>query len=680
MMYSDDILANGKIKDGENSARTLQVYSPMEILGLANVELDKNDIEAALSIIDNGRSIYPADQSLILAEGLLYQRLSKYNESLERFLTFIQYEPFSIIAILAIASSLSQLKRFEEAEFWYRQALAIDPSCIDAIIHLANKVIAREGWIEAKKLVEDALKYWPDHSDIRFAYAYIHEKSGLIEDAIEVYRNIFIDDPHHEEAVLNLLNLLYEKKRFKDYNSIKSQVVKYHTNSAPIISALGNIELIQNNLDEALHHYKLAVKIDPGSGEALCNLGAVLEKLSRFREAKLVLNQALEMNPLNSLIWNNLGNVHSALSDYDQANVAFQQSLLLQSNDPNTLSNYGSSLDAVGRTSEALDAFNRAIVLDPDHAGAHWNKGLVLLRDGNFSEGWALYEWRNRAHGVISIRHHKTPRLPTGQSPLGKKIVVHWEQGLGDTIQFCRFIPRLVEAGARVQFEPQACLHKLMSTLKGKYELILEGNETADFHIPLMSLPAVLSLTEEDFRCDGPYLSSDNWHLGERFDDLSEDTRPIITICWQGSYSPVDRGRSVPLAHFIELSMAHPEYRFISVQKGAAVQELREKSGAPIIDLGPDFDNGPDAFCDTASLLSKSALLISVDTSVAHLGGALGVPTWTLLQHYPDWRWMRKRKDTPWYPKMKLFWQEKPGDWACLFRQISFELGQMRSI
>lgn len=655
---------------GNNSADSLLNY--------ANNQFNADQAEAAIAILCHGRRDYPEDLRFVLASGIFCQHLGRHDEALKNYLEFVQNNSDSPFAMIGIASCLEAIGKGADAEFWYRQCLSIDPSSINAALRLANSLSLRQVWHEAENVVLKALEYYPAHSDLRFSLGYIYEKSGRIYNAMTVYNKLLQDDPTHSEAALNYLTLLHDQKALTQISELLPQLLLHHGKSAAILTCLGNIEFAHGRFDAALSYYDRAIQNDPIFSEAHCNRGATLEKLNRLPEALTALNEALVHEPSNAATLNNIGNVFAALGQHAKAKSAFHQSLNIRPDDPDTLANLASSLDALDLTSDALAVFDRAIARNQDHVGAHWNKGLVLLRQGHFRDGWPLYEWRFRAHDISVIRQHNTPRWRVGIPLSGKTLAVHWEQGLGDTIQFCRFIPHLVAAGARVQFEPQACLQRLMSTLKGTFELIGEGTEQADYHLPLMSLPWALGLTEPDFMVVEPYLSVPDIPLAPWTEILVSDPRPMIGICWQGSYSRVDRGRSVPLELFSKLATAFPEFHFISVQKGPAAQQLNAPANMIIDNLGSTFDNGPDAFCDSAAVIARCALVITVDTSVAHLAGALGCETWTLLQHYPDWRWMKERTDTPWYSKMHLFRQRRPGDWSSVFTDVASKLKQFQ--
>jgi hypothetical protein len=330
-------------------------------------------------------------------------------------------------------------------------------------------------------------------------------------------------------------------------------------------------------------------------------------------------------------------------------------------------SHRGNVLRALGRPDAALESFNRAIALNPNDADAHLNKSYCLLLAGRWREGWPLFEWRKRLAVPVEARSFPQP-LWTGKEDLrGKTLFCYVGQGLGDTIQFFRYCALVKARGGRVVLAPQSPLARLLKTADPEIEVLDQNSVPArfDYHIPLMSLPLAFDTTVETVPDPGPYLVAET----ERVRDWRAriGTKGFkIGIAWRGNERGTIRGRSFAPA-LLERLANLPEVRLISLQKDATGSELEAIHAES---LGRDFDNGPDAFLDTAAVMQSLDLVISADTSIAHIGGALGRPTWIALPYLPDWRWLLGRADTPWYRNVTLFRQPSQGDWSGAMAQM----------
>ena len=333
----------------------------------------------------------------------------------------------------------------------------------------------------------------------------------------------------------------------------------------------------------------------------------------------------------------------------------------------------GASNAALQRYDAAIDSYKQAIKIKPDYAEAYYNLSFPDLLQGSLEEGFKLYEWRSRKKKRIVAPARANFIWDGKQSLNSKRFVAYEEQGLGDTIQFCRYLPLLEQKGADVTFKVKPVLHTLLQTMSSNASFSTSHPEEPeiDFETPLMSLPNLLNTSLETIPATNPYLYADHdrskaW--GERF---SKD-RFKIGICWQGSKTKVDFGRSFPLSLFEGISKT-PNVELISLHKGEGEDQIANID-FDVTTLGPDFDAGPDAFVDTAAVMMNCDLIITSDTAVAHLAGALGCQTWVALKHIPDWRWMLNRSDCPWYPTMTLYRQKNRGDWADVFYAIKHDL------
>jgi tetratricopeptide (TPR) repeat protein len=430
----------------------------------------------------------------------------------------------------------------------------------------------------------------------------------------------------------------------------------------------------QGRLAEAVAGYREAVRLQPGYAAAHSNLGVALRDQGDVDGAIAAYEQALRLNPGAADAHNNLGNALAQKGQYEAAEMCFRQALRLKPEYAEGYSNLGNVLRDSGRHAEALACFEQALRLNPDHVESHFNRALEFLRTGNFTAGWAEFEWRWRLKEFHPLSF---PQPRWDGSPLaGRTVLLYGEQGLGDTLQFVRFAPLVRQRGGRVILACAASLHPLLARTPGIDQLAPVNGPFPDFDVqtPLLSLGGVLQVTLAHLPAEVPYVFPDP-DLVERWGgDLAGLPGFKVGIAWQGNPGQrVDRWRSFPLRVFSPLARM-PGVRLVSLQKGLGTEQLRQVPSWPVTDLGSRLDEGTGAFLDTAAVMKHLDLVVTCDTAVAHLAGALGVPVWVPLPYAADWRYLLEREDSPWYPTMRLFRQTRLGDWAEVFERIAVEL------
>lgn len=429
------------------------------------------------------------------------------------------------------------------------------------------------------------------------------------------------------------------------------------------------------NTGEAEKVLSLAIEINPRSAALHNNFGNVLKRIHKIHEALAHYNLAVEINPQYADGYYNQGSVLYLQQDYEGALKSFDKAISLNPNNVNAHNNRGAVLRKLNRLDDSLRSYLAALQLSPNCAQAHFNYAIVSLQKGNFGEGWEEYEWRKVKPEPLGNRSFPAP-IPSDTAELnGKTILVHWEQGLGDTIQFCRYLPLIGLHGASVILAPQNNLAELMRSLNASISVVdVENVEIQyDYHVPLMSLPRLFRSTLESIPGDVPYLSAEATRVANWSARLGNHGFRV-GICWQGGTTAVDVGRSFPLSMFSSISRID-QVRLISLHKGDGECQLKNlPAGMRVETLGSDVDSGGQAFLDTAAIMMNLDLVITSDTSIAHLAGALGRPVWIALKQVPDWRWLLDRNDSPWYPTARLFRQQVRDDWAAVFDQIEFEL------
>jgi hypothetical protein len=435
-------------------------------------------------------------------------------------------------------------------------------------------------------------------------------------------------------------------------------------NRALVLKALGRLDEAQQDYDRCL-----ALEEHP---QTRSNRGVLLHEMRQYREALADHDLALAIEPSYAQGHYNRGNTLQALRRLRESVAAYDECLRLAPEFAPAHVNRADALRDLALFPEALHSYDQAVKLAPDIPDARFNRSALLLMLGQLREGFTDYEWRwNRGDLQRHRRSFDKPLWLGAESLAGKTVLLHAEQGWGDTIQFCRYSALVSSLGARVIMECPTPLVGLLQSLEGVDVLVPAGEPLPrfDFHCPLGSLPLAFRTDVDTIPDQSPYLSADPSRIS-RWKTVLGEKCFRIGICWQGQPSRIDHGRSFPLMMFKAISDV-PGVRLISLHKGAGEAQLNNMPpGMTVETLGPGFDED-GAFLDTAAVMKHCDLVITSDTAIAHLAGALGVPVWVALKFVPDWRWMLERSDSPWYPSMRLFRQPRDGDWESVFEEIA---------
>jgi tetratricopeptide (TPR) repeat protein len=505
-------------------------------------------------------------------------------------------------------------------------------------------------------------------------------QAGRLAEAEGAYRSVLARDARQVDALALLGTLYLQLRRFDDAERALGRSLQIQPDQPTVLNNRGYALELLRRYDEALASYAKALVLKPDYAEAFFNRGNTLKKQGRDTDALAAYDRAIGLWPGFAQALINRGNSLRSLGRLDEALASYDKAIALKPGVAAAHDNRGIALEEMERFPEALEAFDRAIAADPAYHDAYGNKSLVALRCGDFETGWPLYEWRWKNSNFTSARRNFAQPMWLGTEPLdGKTILLHAEQGLGDTIHFCRYASLVAARGAKVVLEAPRHLTRLLRSLAGVTTIVASGDTVPafDFHCPLMSLPLCFGTTVSAVPADVPYLNAEpdrvaNWRA------LLPPTGLRIGINWQGNpASKVDRGRSVPLSLFAPLAR-FPGVHLVSLQKNHGLDQLdRLPAGMSVQTLGADFDNGPDAFLDTAAVMMSLDLVITIDSAIAHLGGALGRPVWLALKRVPHWVWMVERADNPWYPTVRLFRQKTSGDYDDLFQRMGTALSTM---
>jgi tetratricopeptide (TPR) repeat protein len=436
------------------------------------------------------------------------------------------------------------------------------------------------------------------------------------------------------------------------------------------------------DLPAAKKLYKDILKQNPNHFDALHMLGALEIQTDNLQRAAVLLGKAVRINPNDATAHSNRGAALLGLQRPGEALDSHDRAIALDPNHADAHYNRGNVLIALDRVDEGLASYDRAIALKPDYASAHYNKSLPLLRRGDFGEAWPLFEWRKGEGRPVAVRSFPQPQWSGRESLAAKSLFIHWEQGFGDTLQFVRYARLARARGARVILSAQDPLVWLLKQLEPEIEVIGGAEQPAvfNYHCPLMSLPLAFGTTLETVPDQSPPLRADATAVAAWSTRLSGLAGPKVGLAWAGGpgaraneANAVDRRRSIELARLAPL-LATPGVSFVSLQKGGPAGQLHDL--APRLRPLDLMDEAHD-FADTAALIANLDLVVTVDTSVAHLAGAMGKPVWILSRFDGCWRWLTGREDSPWYPTARLFRQAAPGDWETVIARVAARLAEV---
>jgi tetratricopeptide (TPR) repeat protein len=519
-------------------------------------------------------------------------------------------------------------------------------------------------------------------SDDRFAQAARHFQAGRLREAEVDIRQLLAVDPNHVDG-LHLLGLTAAQVgRYDAAIELISKAVSLRPDLAEAHDNLGNALSTLGRLDQAEASHRRALSIKPAFAGAHYNLGNVLEAQGRLDEAVACYRRALAIDPGFVGAHFNLGNTLLHQGRFDEATACYRRAVAFDPDFAGAHNNLGEVLRDQGELDAARASFQRALALVPDFAGAHLNLGIVALKQGGFAEGWREYEWRLRGGDPrLRPRSFVQPQW-RGEKLEGRTLLLHAEQGAGDVIQFVRYAAIAAAGRARVIVEAPRPLVRLLATVDGVAEVIAGGEPLPRFdrHLSVMSAPLAVGTTLETVPGETPYVRADPAAAALWAERLADVGGLKVGLAWAGDpglhnpeYAVVDRRRSIALERLAPL-LATPGVSFVSLQKGAAASQLE---GIPPRLRPLDCMEDVDDFADTAALIANLDLVITVDTAVAHLAGALAKPVWILSRFDGCWRWLTEREDSPWYPTARLFRQVRPGDWEAVIAKVAAKLAEV---
>jgi tetratricopeptide (TPR) repeat protein len=609
----------------------------------------------------------------------------------------LQQQPDHVTTLNLLGAIAYRTSRLETAIAYYRRVIELQPNQADAHSNLAVVLQERGDLDAAAEQFQQSLAFNPNHAQTHFNLGNLLLKQKDLEKAIVHYRQAIALKPDYASAHNNLGHALRSQGNWAAAMQHYQQAIALSPNDAQFYANLGNILQEQGRFQAAFAQYDRALTLQPNNAEVYFNLGNGLREFyllhTETETEALALaidtyQQAIALAPDRAAFHNNLALALQEQNQFQEAIAHLQQAIALEPDNPESHNNLGMMFYEQQDLVAAMQHCQRAIDLNPEFAEAHLNLGIALLAAGDWQRGFAEYEWRWQCQELLP---EPLPENGWDGSDLqGRTLLLHAEQGFGDTIQFIRYVPRLAERGGQVIVECPPELARLLATIPGISQLLSTGEPRPPFdvHLPLMSLPRVLGETPETLPNQIPYLQPPpdcNISLeNSPFSPPSPPPHPHplrIGIAWASGKPRYHRRlrwyrtRTVPLAVLMQLATV-PEVSLYSLQVGSHAADIAQEGfGEQLCDLSQQIQD----FADTASAIAQLDLVICVDTAVAHLAGAMGKTVWLLLPFAPDWRWMLHRNDSPWYPTMRLFRQKSPGDWDGVMTEVIGAIAELIS-
>ncbi len=597
-----------------------------------------------------------------------------------------------------------QAGRLGEAERYYRQVLRLEPQDADANNLLGVLLFQTKRAEEGLAFLSTATTIKPTEAMFFYNYATALRAAGKPQEAVNAFSKCVELDPKHGDAQNALVDLLLKHKNYDAAISQLNRIVnarpgeawgfkklgealhakKKHAEAAKVLRRACDL----SPQDAALHHqlglslqaagdkdgaisaYRKSLELKEDLAAAHNNLAIVLADKGETQDAITHYERALELKPDLFQTRCNLGGLLRKTGDLDGSIKCLEEAVELRSDCAEAWCNLGNTVGDSGAVTRALECYTTALLCKPDYAQAHLNRSLALLRREEFEHGWVEYEWRSKLK-ECPRRHTSKPRW-NGRVDPGMKLLVHVEQGLGDTFQMVRYAKKLHELGAEVTIECQKPLVSILRANDVASHVYPMGEKPPQFdvQIPLMSLPSVM-WKQYGFCYEGPYLHPDTEKVEQWRSQISAIEGKKVGIAWQGNPEfKQDHSRSVPLASFKPLFDSW-DANFISLQKLHGLDQLDEVSFKDRVLTFDGLDESGGAFMDTAAVMKELDVLVTSDSAIAHLAGALGVPTCLLLPFAADWRWFAERNDCPWYPTVQIFRQSTRGAWGPVFDELA---------
>ena len=610
--------------------------------------------------------------------GIILAQQGQLADAAAQFARAIALKPNLPLAHYNLAGVLCQLGRLDEAAAHFEEVIALRPDYPDAYGNLAI-VLGNLGKLEAAAArMKQAIALRPNDPEAHNNLGNLLAMQNKLAEAAAEFAQALALRPEYAEPRQNLVVILRAEANVDQARARLEQVLALVPGVAEVHHALGVILAQLGQLEQAAVRFSQAIALRPDYAEAHRGLGMVLAMQSKFDQAAIHGERAVTLRPNSADLHNNLGVVLRQQGRLDEAIERFEQALALKPDYAEAHSNLGNALSIQGKLGDAAAHYRQALSVNPDLAQAELGLAACLLTQGDFERGWPAYEARLRIPGADPL-----PQLPrwTGQDLTGRSLLLLGDHCLGDTFHFIRYARLLKARGARVVLAVHPALRRFFAGHPDLDEVCPLGPAAdlpaADFYVPLLSVPGVLKTNLETIPGEVPYLRADPGLIDRWRERLSQIEGFKIGLAWQAMHETRTHvWRSMPLADFAPLARLSG-VRLVSLQKRFGSEQIGQVD-FPILDFGDQLDEASGPFMDTAAVIHNLDLVVSIDTSIGHLAGGLGAPVFLALHRHSEWRWLRDRDDSPWYPKTRLFRQKVVGDWLEVAQRIAAAVQALR--
>ena len=598
--------------------------------------------------------------------------------AVDAFTRAVARQPQDATLHAKLGAALCGVSRFDEAETAYRHAIALNPDSTRSRFNLAVALAGQERLAEAEAAYHDVIARDRAYPGVWHNLGTVLADQKKFDEAIAAYRQALTADPDDSALHFSLGAELHRQGRLDESVVHFRRATTLDPDNLAVFRLFGLVLHDAGQVDEAAHIYRQVSARDPGDVESLANLGACLCALGQIDDAIAACDLALAIDPHHAPAHTNMGILLDLQNDFEAAAAAHRRAVDANPFYAKGYANLAVALGHAGEFDEALEVSHRAVALDPDKPQTRFNHSHALLMSGDLLNGFIEHRWGRKCPGSSS----GFPDFPgpewQGEPLAGRTLLLYAEYGIGDALQFVRYLPMVAEKGGSILLQVQLSLVPLLRIMTNVTVIALgEPLPRFDLHLPLIGLPRVFGTTLDDIPAAIPYLQADDAKLSQWYRVLNDETSFKVGVVWSGNpRHKGDRHRSLAAGRLLP-RLVIPGVRLYSLQK-----EPRATDAAAIAALCRDLaDLAPllADFSDTAAAVTALDLIVTVDTSVAHLAGALGRPVWLLLPYALDWRWMRDREDTPWYPTMRLFRQPAPQAWDDVITRVSAELARVAS-
>jgi tetratricopeptide (TPR) repeat protein len=660
----------GRLDEAEAAYRQvleLDAQEPNALTNIGTIFFQRGQVAEGVPFLEASLKVKPDQTNALsnLAHGLT--QLGRFEEAKEACERAVELEPGNADAWNNLGNARRELGDIEGGVEAYQKAFALEPKMVTALGNLSTLLRAMKRGAEAVGVLKRALQTDPYYVDGWNELGNCLQELGKHAESLGAYAEALQVQPDHVEALSNMAVALTELKRFDEALDHVDRALALRPDYADAWHNRGNIERCQKKFDEALADFRKSLELKPGVANAHNNIGIILHEQGQ-REAALAefdIAQSIDANLAE--VHGNRANVLRELNRFEEALAEYDAAIALKSGVRDAHNNRAICLAEMRRIPEAIAEFEAAARIDPAFAEAPWNKAILLIMIGRDAEGWPGYElrWKRKEFDDKPNPYGKKPWM--GERDIsGKVLLLIAEQGIGDTLQMLRYIPLLAAKGIRVVAAVQNPLVDLVKTMPGAWGVLGERQPIPhwDEFIPTMSLPLAFGGRPEDYPRNIPYLFAPEAAKTRWAERLGPRTRPRIALAWSGSREHKnDHNRSMPLKTLAPLLEVDAE--FISLQIDHRERDL--PLDPRILNLQSEIRD----FTDTAAIIEQCDLVVSVDTSVAHLAGALGKPLWLLLPFMPDFRWYLEGDTTPWYPSATLWRQGEDRAWEPVIARLT---------